>query len=57
MKAYNKRTPGLFKVEFEGKSMYAMCSKLYFVEGIQKPLDPKKEEENAKNNLSNEKAF
>ena len=33
LKAYNKRTPGLFKVEFEGKSMYAMCSKLYFVEG------------------------
>jgi hypothetical protein len=49
LKAYNKRTPGLFKVEFEGKSMYAMCSKLYFVEGIQKPLDPKKEEEKAKN--------
>jgi len=33
LKAYNKRTPGLFKVEFEGKSMYTMCSKLYFVEG------------------------
>jgi hypothetical protein len=33
LKAYNKRTPGLFKVEFEGKTMYALCSKLYFVEG------------------------
>ena len=33
LKAYNKRTPGLFKVEFEGKSIYALCSKLYFVEG------------------------
>jgi hypothetical protein len=33
LKAYNKRTPGLFKVEFEGNSMYALCSKLYFVEG------------------------
>jgi hypothetical protein len=32
-KAYNKRTPGLFKVEFEGNSMYALNSKLYFVEG------------------------
>jgi hypothetical protein len=28
----DKRTPGLFKVEFEGKSTYALCSKLYFVE-------------------------
>jgi len=33
LKAYNKRTPGLFKVEFEGNTMYALCSKLYFVEG------------------------
>jgi hypothetical protein len=32
-KAYNKRTPGLFKVEFEGNAIYALCSKLYFVEG------------------------
>lgn len=32
-KAYDKRTPGLFKVEFEGNSIYALCSKLYFVEG------------------------
>jgi hypothetical protein len=32
-KAFDKRTPGLFKVEFEGKSTYALCSKLYFVEG------------------------
>jgi hypothetical protein len=31
LKAYNKRTPGLFKVEFEGNTMYALCSKLYFV--------------------------
>jgi hypothetical protein len=33
LKSYNKRTPGLFKVEFEGHSIYALCSKLYFVEG------------------------
>ena len=33
LKAYNKRTPGLFKVEFEGNTMYVLCSKLYFVEG------------------------
>ncbi len=28
--------------------MYAMCSKLYFVEGVAKPLDAKKEEEKKK---------
>jgi hypothetical protein len=49
LKAFNKRTPGLFKVEYEGKSIYALCSKLYFVEGIEKPIDPKKEEEKEKN--------
>ncbi len=48
LKEYNKRTPGLFKVEFEGNSIYDLCSKLYFVEGVAKPLDPKKEEEKAK---------
>jgi hypothetical protein len=36
LKAYNKRTPGLFKVEFEGNSKYVLCSKLYFVEGYTK---------------------
>ena len=35
LKAYNKCMPGLFKVEFEGNSMYALCSKLYFVEGYE----------------------
>ena len=49
LKAFNRRTPGLFKVEFEGKSIYALCSKLYFVEGIEKPIDPKKKEEKEKN--------
>jgi hypothetical protein len=36
LKAYNKRTPGLFNVEFEGNSIHALCSKLYFVEGEKK---------------------
>ncbi len=49
LKTYNKRTPGLFKEEFEGNAIYALCSKLYFVEGIAKPFDPKKEEEKTKN--------
>jgi len=28
---YDKRTPGLFKVEFEGDGMVALCSKTYYV--------------------------
>jgi len=30
---YTKRTPGLFKVEYTGKSLIGLCPKLYFVEG------------------------
>ena len=28
--AHDKRTPGLFKVEFEGDGIIALCSKSYF---------------------------
>ena len=30
-KAYDKRTPGLFKVEAQGKAMIALCSKTYML--------------------------
>jgi hypothetical protein len=30
---YDKRTPGLFKVEFEGDEIISLCSKTYFVGG------------------------
>jgi len=30
---FDKRTPGLFKVEYTGKSFVGLCPKLYFVEG------------------------
>lgn len=30
-KLYDKRTPGLFKIEFEGDGMVALCSKSYYV--------------------------
>jgi len=30
-KAYDKRQPGLFKIEFEGDGIVALCSKAYFV--------------------------
>ena len=30
-KAYDKRTPGLFKVEAQGKAMIALCSKTYIL--------------------------
>jgi hypothetical protein len=28
-KVYDKRTPGLFKLEFEGEGMISLCSKTY----------------------------
>ena len=30
---FDKRTPGLFKEEYRGKSIISLCPKLYFVEG------------------------
>ena len=30
---YSKRTPGLFKIEYEGEGMVALCSKTYYVWG------------------------
>ena len=30
---YTKRTPGLFKEEYRGKSIISLCPKMYFVEG------------------------
>ncbi len=32
-KKFDKRSPGLFKVEYTGKSLISLCPKLYFVEG------------------------
>ena len=29
-KKYDKRTPGLFKIEWQGESMVGLCSKTYF---------------------------
>ena len=35
LKKYHKRTPGLFKVEYEGRSCIGLCPKMYFVEGAE----------------------
>ena len=32
-KAYDKRKPGLFKIEYEGDGMVALCSKTYYTWG------------------------
>ena len=32
-KAYDKRTPGLFKVEWEGQGIVGLCSKTYYCFG------------------------
>jgi len=31
LNSYNKRTPGLFKIEFTGIGAIALCSKAYYV--------------------------
>jgi hypothetical protein len=33
--AYDKRTPDLFKTEFTGDGMIALCSKTYFCFGVE----------------------
>ena len=33
-KAFDKRKPGLFKIEFEGDAMVALCPKMYYVRGL-----------------------
>jgi hypothetical protein len=35
-KLYDKRTPGLFKVEYEGDGIIALASKMYYCFGDQK---------------------
>ena len=32
-KAYDKRTPGLFKVKWKGKGIIGLCSKTYYCFG------------------------
>jgi len=32
-RAYDKRTPGLFKIEFEGQGIISLCSKTYYCFG------------------------
>ena len=34
--AYDKRTPGLFKIEFTGKQMTSLCSKTYIINNDEK---------------------
>ena len=33
---YDKRTPGLFKVEWEGLGIVSLCSKTYYCFGVRK---------------------
>lgn len=39
--AYDKRKPGLFKIEHEGDSIISLCSKTYFVSGETDKLSTK----------------
>lgn len=40
-KNYDKRTPGLFKIEYEGDGMIALCSKTYYTWGNQDKFSSK----------------
>ena len=40
-KAFDKRTPGLFKIEWEGRGIVALCSKTYFCFGDQNKVSCK----------------
>ena len=40
-KAYDKRTPGLFKVEWEGQGIVGLCSKTYYSFGAKDKLSCK----------------
>ena len=45
--AYDKRTPGLFKVELEGQGIVSLCSKTYFCFGDQNKVSWKGLNKNA----------
>ena len=38
-RAYDRRTPGLFKVEFEGEEFVGLCSKTYYCSGYEAGSD------------------
>ena len=40
-KKFDKRTPGLFKIEYEGDGMVALCSKTYYVWGNKNKVSSK----------------
>ena len=40
-RAFDKRTPGLFKIEWEGEGIIALCSKTYFCFGDQNKVSCK----------------
>ena len=43
---YDKRKPGLFKIEFEGDGMIALCSKSYYVFGFKNKCSSKGVQQN-----------
>jgi hypothetical protein len=45
-KMYDKRKPGLFKIEFEGDGMIALCSKSYYVFGVKNKCSSKGVQQN-----------
>jgi len=50
--AWSNRTPGLFKLEFDGRRAIALCSKCYFVDGDTKSKYSSKGMSSRLNNLT-----
>ena len=55
--SYDKRKPGLFKIEFEGDGMVALCSKSYFVWGTKSKLSCKGLQQNRNMDVLNKEKY
>ena len=56
-KRYDKRTPGLFKVEWEGDGIIALCSKTYFCFGTKEKFSCKGVNKRSNKDIINQELF
>ena len=56
-KVYDKRKPGLFKIEFEGDGMIALCSKSYYVFGNKNKCSAKGVQQNNNIKILNKETY
>ena len=56
-KAYDKRKPGLFKLEWEGDGMIALCSKTYYCWGSKDKLSSKGTQQNRNKDILKKETY